>query len=167
VGKCCRKYTHQVRITTNINYLYIIYIIYIILGVHSIFERFRGILHEGTIDKRTQYTIENLFAIRKTDFKEHPGILPELDLVADEDKITHDVYLDDKLDCNYYYIMILAQDMLDIFHLEPDYEKNDEEWNEIKVEILGDQGVPNNQNEDENMEEEEDVDGEPKVNFYY
>ena len=68
-------------------------------GVHSIFERFRGILHEGTIDKRTQYTIENLFAIRKTDFKDHVGVLPELDLVADEDKIIHDVYLDDKLDC--------------------------------------------------------------------
>ena len=27
-------------------------------GLHAIFERFRGILHEGTIDKRVQYTIE-------------------------------------------------------------------------------------------------------------
>ena len=27
-------------------------------GLHAIFERFRGILHEGDIDKRVQYTIE-------------------------------------------------------------------------------------------------------------
>lgn len=34
-------------------------------GLHSVFERFRAILHEGTIDKRCQYIIEGLFAIRK------------------------------------------------------------------------------------------------------
>jgi hypothetical protein len=34
-------------------------------GLHSVFERFRTILHEGAIDKRVQYIIEGLFAIRK------------------------------------------------------------------------------------------------------
>jgi pre-mRNA-splicing factor CWC22 len=34
-------------------------------GLHSIFERFRGILHEGQIDKRVQFMIEGLFALRK------------------------------------------------------------------------------------------------------
>eukprot|EP01032_Pedospumella_encystans_P021589 gene21589-24480_t len=34
-------------------------------GLHYVFERFRGILHEGDIDKRVQYTIEGLFAIKK------------------------------------------------------------------------------------------------------
>ena len=65
-------------------------------GVNAIFERFRTILHEGEIDKKVQYTIENLFAIRKTRFAEHPGVIPELDLVEDEDKITHDVALEDQ-----------------------------------------------------------------------
>mmetsp|Transcript_47552 Transcript_47552/g.34830 ORF Transcript_47552/g.34830 Transcript_47552/m.34830 type:complete len:96 (+) Transcript_47552:383-670(+) len=37
-------------------------------GVNAIFERFRAILHEGDIDKKAQYQIENLFAIRKTRF---------------------------------------------------------------------------------------------------
>jgi len=37
-------------------------------GVNIIFERFRAILHEGKIDKKVQYVIENLFAIRKTRF---------------------------------------------------------------------------------------------------
>lgn len=32
-------------------------------GLHAIFERFRGILHEGDIDKRVQYTIEGLILL--------------------------------------------------------------------------------------------------------
>ena len=35
----------------------------------GIFERFRGILHEGEIDKRVQFLIEGLFAIRKAKFE--------------------------------------------------------------------------------------------------
>ena len=53
-----------------------------------------------------QYTIENLFAIRKTKFAEHPGVIPELDLVEEEDKITHTVSLDDEVNgedqCNIF-----------------------------------------------------------------
>lgn len=62
-------------------------------GVNTIFERFKSILHEGEIDKRVQYSIENLFAIRKTKFKDHPGIIPELDLVEEEDQIIHNFEL--------------------------------------------------------------------------
>lgn len=35
----------------------------------GIFERFRGILHEGEIDKRVQFMIEGLFAVRKARFQ--------------------------------------------------------------------------------------------------
>lgn len=66
-------------------------------GVNAIFETFRSILHEGETGKRVQYVIENLFAIRKTRFADHPGIIPELDLVEEGDRITHDVSLDDDL----------------------------------------------------------------------
>jgi pre-mRNA-splicing factor CWC22 len=64
-------------------------------GVNAIYERFRSILHEGNIDRKVQYQIENLFAIRKTRFAQHPGIIPELDLVEENDKITHNINLDD------------------------------------------------------------------------
>ncbi len=101
---------------------------------HAIFERFRGILHEGEIDKRIQYTIEGLFAVRKTDFKEHPSVLSELDLVSDEDKIIHDIALDDELD---------GEDLLDIFKFEEDYEESEKEWISIKAEILGDDAQEN------------------------
>ena len=39
----------------------------------GIFERFRGILHEGEIDKRVQFMIEGLFAIRKAKFEVGQG----------------------------------------------------------------------------------------------
>lgn len=67
-------------------------------GVNAIFESFRAILHEGQIDRKVQYTIENLFAVRKTKFAAHPGVIPELDLVEEGDKITHTVSLEDELD---------------------------------------------------------------------
>ena len=62
-------------------------------GMHAVFERFRGILHDGSIDKRVQYTIEALFAVRKVKFADYPAVLPELDLVEREDQITHEVRL--------------------------------------------------------------------------
>ena len=50
-------------------------------GLRAIFERFRGILHEGVIDKRVQYTIEGLFAVRKSNFVDFPAVPEALDLV--------------------------------------------------------------------------------------
>ena len=44
-------------------------------GLHGIFERFRGILHEGEIDKRVQFMIEGLFAVRKAGFEGKQGTL--------------------------------------------------------------------------------------------
>ncbi|XP_023729500.1 pre-mRNA-splicing factor cwc22-like [Lactuca sativa] len=61
---------------------------------HGILERFCGILHEGEIDKRVQFLIEGLFALRRF----HPAIRPELDLVEVEDQLTHKVSLLDEID---------------------------------------------------------------------
>jgi len=79
-------------------------------GVNAIFERFKGILHEGQIDKRVQYSIENLFAIRKNNFENYQGVMEELDLVDEEDKITHNIGLDDEID---------PEDKINIFKYDP------------------------------------------------
>jgi pre-mRNA-splicing factor CWC22 len=50
-------------------------------GLRAVFERFRGILHDGAIDKRVQYTIESLFAVRKSGFADYPAVPEALDLV--------------------------------------------------------------------------------------
>jgi len=41
--------------------------------------------------------IEKLYEIRKAKFVEFPGVIPELDLIEETDKITHNVSLDDDL----------------------------------------------------------------------
>lgn len=116
---------------------------------HSIFERFRGILHEGEIDKRIQYTIENLFAVRKTNFKDHSAVTQELDLVNDEDKNIHQIGLDDELD---------GEDTIDLFRYEPTYDENENLWLEMKSEILGDQqGAQEGEIREEVHEQMEDV----------
>lgn len=64
-------------------------------GIHAIFERLRHVLHESTLDKRTQYMIEVMFQVRKDGFKDNPSIAEELDLVEEDDQFTHMVTLDD------------------------------------------------------------------------
>ncbi|QDZ23687.1 pre-mRNA-splicing factor Cwc22 [Chloropicon primus] len=109
-------------------------------GLHSVFERFRGILHEGEIHKRVQFIIEGLFTVRKTSFEDFPAVLQELDLVEIDDQITHELSLEDKLD---------AQSGLDVFKLDPNFEESEREYGKMKKEILG-----------ESSSEEEDSDGE-------
>ena len=64
----------------------------------AVFGRFRAILHEGQIDRKVQYVIETLFAVRKGGFQDHPAVLPELDLVESDDQIPHEISLDDAID---------------------------------------------------------------------
>lgn len=62
-----------------------------------VFERFRVVLNEGKISQRVQFMVEVLMQVRKDKFKDNP-ILPEgLDLVPEEDQITHEVVLDGDL----------------------------------------------------------------------
>jgi len=97
-------------------------------GLEATFKRFRGILHEGEIDKRAQYTIEGLFTARRSGFKDYPAVHPELDLVETEDQITHEISLSEtNLD---------KEEHLDVFHFNDDFEKNEQLWGKIRNEIL-------------------------------
>ncbi len=89
-------------------------------------------LKEGEIDRKVQYSIENLFAIRKTKFKDHPGIIPELDLVESYDQVTHEYDLTETMN---------PEDNLNIFKFDNFYEKSEKEWDEIKFEILGEENI--------------------------
>ena len=117
-------------------------------------------MHEGEIEKRVQYSIENLFAIRKTKFKDHVGVIPELDLVEPSDQITHTIYLDEEIE---------GEDRLNIFKYDPFFEKTEEEWTQIKKEILGEENIiklktlkpmeveePENEELDENKEADQE-----------
>ncbi|KAL0418527.1 UNVERIFIED_CONTAM: Pre-splicing factor CWC22 [Sesamum radiatum] len=99
-------------------------------GLHGIFERFRGILHEGEIDKRVQFLIEGLFALRKAKFQGYPAVRPELDLVEQEDQLTHEVSLLDEID---------PEIALDIFKPDPQFPENENRYEELKKQILGEE----------------------------
>ncbi|KAJ9606527.1 pre-mRNA-splicing factor cwc22 [Cladophialophora chaetospira] len=94
----------------------------------AVFDQFRSILHEADIDKRVQYMIEVLFQVRKDRYKDNPAIREELDLVEEEDQITHQIDLDDDIE---------VQDTLNIFKFDPEWEENEEAYRKLKAEILG------------------------------
>ncbi|KAL8940835.1 MAG: hypothetical protein Q9211_002086 [Gyalolechia sp. 1 TL-2023] len=94
----------------------------------AVFDQFRSILHEQDLDKRVQYMIEVLFQVRKDKYKDNPAIKDELDLVEEEDQITHRASLDDEID---------VQDGLNIFKFDPEWEEHEEAYRKLKAEILG------------------------------
>eukprot|EP00731_Ephydatia_muelleri_P023620 Em0015g1203a len=115
-------------------------------GTHGVFESLRGILHQGLIDKRVQYMIEVMFAVRKDGFKDHPAVIPELDLVEEDDQITHLLSIEDEYD---------GEDALNVFRYDNEFLENEERYKAIKEEILGGGGSSS-----ESGEEGEEEDGE-------
>ncbi|KAG2324510.1 hypothetical protein Bca52824_007238 [Brassica carinata] len=95
-----------------------------------IFERFRGILHEGDIDKRVQNLIEGLFAIRKAKFQGHPAVRPELDLVEGKD--------------------------MDVFKPDPDFLENEKKYEALKKELLGEDESEDEDGSDASSEDNEE-----------
>ncbi|KAJ5447571.1 MIF4-like type 1/2/3 [Penicillium cf. griseofulvum] len=112
----------------------------------AVFDQFRNILHEADIDKRVQYMIEVLFQVRKDRYKDNPAIKEELDLVEEEDQITHRAGLDDELE---------TQDTLNIFKYDPEWEEHEEAYKKLKAEILGEESDEDNEDEPDESEEEE------------
>nr|POF24718.1 pre-mrna-splicing factor cwc22 [Quercus suber] len=109
----------------------------------AVYDQFRSILHEADIDKRVQYMIEVLFQIRKDKYKDHEAIKEELDLVEEEDQITHRPGLDDQLK---------PEDGLNIFKMDAEFEANEEAYRRLKAEILGE--VSGSEDESDNDEDD-------------
>lgn len=115
----------------------------------AVFDQFRSILHEADIDKRVQYMIEVLFQVRKDKYKDNLAVRDELDLVEEEDQITHQVDLDDEIE---------VQDTLNIFKFDSEWEENEEAYKKLKAEILGEDSDAEDDEEsgsDESSDDEE------------
>ncbi|KAK0070802.1 hypothetical protein PV325_014046, partial [Microctonus aethiopoides] len=110
-------------------------------GMEAIFEMLRHILHEGQLDKRVQYMIEVMFQIRKDGFKDHEAIPEELDLVEEEDQITHLITLDEAAD---------SQDILNVFKFDDKYIENEEKYAELIKTILQTDDSSESGDEDDN-----------------
>jgi pre-mRNA-splicing factor CWC22 len=119
-------------------------------GFKKIFEQFRSILHEGAIDRRTQYMIEDLFAVRKTHFQDYPAVLEALDLVEEDDAILHVVSLEEHVD---------PQEDLNYFQEDPNYLENEEKYDQVRKEILGDSDEESSEGSGSSDDESEEEDG--------
>ncbi|MCJ1316639.1 pre-mRNA-splicing factor cwc22 [Xylographa vitiligo] len=112
-----------------------------------VFDQFRNILHEQDIDKRVQYMIEVLFQVRKDKYKDNPAIKEELDLVEEEDQITHRTGLDDEIE---------VQDSLNVFKFDPEWEESEAAYKKLKAEILGEADGSDEDDEDESGSSSDD-----------
>ncbi|KAK4283850.1 hypothetical protein QN277_000754 [Acacia crassicarpa] len=117
-------------------------------GLHGIFEQFRGIPHEGEIDKRVQFLIEGLFAIRKAHFQGYPAVRPELDLVEEQDQLTHEVSLDEEID---------PETSLDVFKPDLNFLESERRYEELKKTIMGDESEDEDGSNAESDDDEEEA----------
>lgn len=114
----------------------------------TVFERFRAVLNEGSISQRVQYMIEVLMQVRKDKYKDNP-ILPEgLDLVDEDEQITHQIQLEEELQ---------VQEGLNIFKFDPKYLENEEKYKSIKAEILGEDSEEESGSEESSDDDEDEV----------
>ena len=121
----------------------------------AVFDQFRNILHEADIDKRVQYMIEVLFQVRKDRYKDNPAVKDELDLVEEEDQITHRLGLDDEIE---------TQDGLNIFKYDEQWEEHQEAYARLKAEILG-EGSDDEDEDDSDVSSDEDEDEEKQMDI--
>lgn len=74
----------------------------------DIFKMLRDLALENDFDNRTHELIDMVHIIRKDKFRDYQPVKPELNLVDEDDRITHEIELDDPQDkdylteCNYY-----------------------------------------------------------------
>mmetsp|Transcript_4465 Transcript_4465/g.12900 ORF Transcript_4465/g.12900 Transcript_4465/m.12900 type:complete len:973 (+) Transcript_4465:221-3139(+) len=122
-------------------------------GVRACTERMRSLLHEGHLNHRVEYRVEELLKARKNGFKDYPSLAEELDLVEQDDQITFDFSLDDE--------DIQKEEELDRFSFDPKYEEHEAEWKAIRAEILGgDSSDDESDSDDDSDDDSSDDDSE-------
>ncbi|PIN18952.1 hypothetical protein CDL12_08355 [Handroanthus impetiginosus] len=105
--------------------------------------------------------LRGLFALRKANFQGYPAVRPELDLVEQEDQLTHEVSLADEID---------PEIALDIFRPDPQFAENERRYEELKKQILGeesedeaDSDADSDDEDDEESEDEEEEEEKMKI----
>ncbi|EPS43973.1 hypothetical protein H072_2083 [Dactylellina haptotyla CBS 200.50] len=124
----------------------------------AIYDAFRSILHESAIDKRVQYMIEVLFQVRRDKYKDNPIVREELDLVEEEDQVTHQIQLSDDT--------IENQDTLNVFKFDPHFEEHETLYKRTRAEILGEESGSEDEDgsggDDDDYESDEEQDEKEK-----
>lgn len=91
--------------------------------------------------------IEVMFAVRKDKFKDHPAVMPELDLIEESEQFTHLITLDEPAD---------SEDKLNVFQFDANFQDNEDKYKAIKKEILDDDTTDEDDDGEEGSDDEED-----------
>lgn len=111
--------------------------------VEKIYQKLRILLTEGMVDTRGQTIIQKCIQIRKLEFETNDGVPDDLDLVEEEDIVTHSVVLNEPHD---------VENNLNEFAYDQNYEANYNAHVEFKKEVLGED------EEEEEVQQTNDVD---------
>ncbi|KAH3671661.1 hypothetical protein OGAPHI_000366 [Ogataea philodendri] len=117
------------------------------VACNAVFDRLRTVLSEDMVSGRIQLLIQNAFKSRRNTHTSGLSIPEALDLVEDQDKVTHTKNLDDKL---------RAQEALNEFQFDAEYEKHEGEYSELRKDILGEDSEEESEEESEDEEAEGD-----------
>ncbi|XP_020868205.1 LOW QUALITY PROTEIN: pre-mRNA-splicing factor CWC22 homolog [Arabidopsis lyrata subsp. lyrata] len=123
-------------------------------GLNLIFDSFRRILHEGDLEYRSRCLIESLVTLRRLNFKDHPAIRPQLDLVDLENQVTHEIFFFDDID---------PETSLDVFKPDPAFQQNESKYELMKKQILGEEDLDLEEEEEEEEEDKDDDDDDERV----
>lgn len=112
----------------------------------EVFKTLRDLTLENDFDTRTHNMIDMIHVIRKNKFEEYPPIKKSLDLLDEDDRITHQIEL--------------AGPKKDDFHMELNYFKFDPKWseNEAKYEDFKKSLLENDDDDDDDETDGSDSD---------
>lgn len=120
-------------------------------ALNSILEKLRRLLQDGKLSKRVQVLITDLIALRREKSTTVSILDPRLDLLDDEDIITHLATLED--------VELQQPDLLyetNNFQFDPHFDENERVYESIKRDILGaeaDESTPISDNENANSDQ--------------
>lgn len=120
-------------------------------ALNSILEKLRRLLSDGKLSKRVQVLITDLIALRREKCDSVSVLDPRLDLLDDEDIITHLATLED---VEQHQPDLLYE--INNFQFDPNFDENERVYESIKRDILGaeaDESTPVSDNEHANSDQ--------------
>lgn len=123
-------------------------------AMHNVRERVRKLLEGdgGEVSTRIKYAMEVLLQLWKSDFKGYEAVIDDLDLIEEEDQITHTITLEEAIN---------PENQLNVFKLDTEFEKNEEMYEEIRKEVIGDANDSSDEDDDDDEEEEKQEEAAP------
>jgi pre-mRNA-splicing factor CWC22 len=97
-------------------------------ALRGLLDKLRTVLQDGVVGKECRDEIQKLLDMRKNNFKDFPALENGLDLVEMDDRVSHLVHLNDKID---------TEDALNKFAVDPHFLEHEQAWKDIRNSILG------------------------------